>query len=123
MLSSMALKATQSLPQAAGQGNRTAGPDEGVHFATLQQRGTNMTKRKTEITVERHRVLVISKREFSVVTWCGACEGRTRMVTVDEAASRGGINSRTIYRRVETGDVHFIETPEGCLLVCLNSLG
>lgn len=33
-----------------------------------------------------------------------------------------GISSRTIHRLVESGAVHFTETPEGVLLVCLSSL-
>lgn len=33
-----------------------------------------------------------------------------------------GINSRAIHRLVEAGAVHFTETPEGLLLICLSSL-
>jgi hypothetical protein len=29
---------------------------------------------------------------------------------------------RAIYRRVEAGELHFTETPEGQLLICLNSI-
>lgn len=44
------------------------------------------------------------------------------MVKVDEAAILAHVSSRSIYRWVETERVHFAETPEGLLLICLNSL-
>jgi len=33
-----------------------------------------------------------------------------------------GVSPRTIYRRVEAGLVHFAESSEGWLLICLGSL-
>jgi excisionase family DNA binding protein len=45
------------------------------------------------------------------------------MVTPDEAARLAGVTTRTVYRWIEAGKVHFAETPEGLLLVCPNSLG
>ena len=44
------------------------------------------------------------------------------MVTADEAAGLAGVSSRTIYRRVEAESLHFMETNEGRLLICTNSL-
>ncbi len=44
------------------------------------------------------------------------------MLSVDAAAKIADINSRTIYRLVEAGDLHFEETKEGSLLVCSASL-
>lgn len=44
------------------------------------------------------------------------------MLSVEEAARRARSTSRAIYRRVEANQLHFTETPEGALLVCLNSL-
>jgi hypothetical protein len=44
------------------------------------------------------------------------------MFTVEEAAVIGGVSSRTIYRRVEVGGVHFMETPERFLRICRKSL-
>jgi len=39
-----------------------------------------------------------------------------------EAAVLSGVSVRTVYRRVEAGKVHFLETPLGALRVCLHSL-
>ena len=77
---------------------------------------------RTEITVETERVLIIKKRKGSVLTWCPTCAGRVLMVRVDEAATLSRVSARAIYRWVEADKVHFVETPEGWLLICLSSL-
>ena len=77
---------------------------------------------RTEITIETERVLIIRKRKRSVLTWCSTCAQQVPMVKVDEAATIAGVSSRTLYRWVEAEKVHFAETPEGLLLICLSSL-
>jgi len=44
------------------------------------------------------------------------------MLTPDQAATIANVSSRTIYRRVEDGEMHYMETAEGHLLVCANSI-
>jgi excisionase family DNA binding protein len=44
------------------------------------------------------------------------------MVTPDEAAQLCRVSTRTIYRRIETGRLHFTETDRGFSLVCIQSL-
>jgi hypothetical protein len=78
------------------------------------------TRRK--ITVETERLLVISSQPGAGVAWCERCKAETRMLDVPEAVAVSGLSARTIFRRVESGQLHFTETPEGTLLVCLNSL-
>ncbi len=41
---------------------------------------------------------------------------------MQEAAVLAGLSLRTIYALVEGGKVHFTETPDGLLLLCLNCL-
>jgi len=79
-------------------------------------------KRRTEITVETRRRLVVTSRRFVAEAWCRECSERVVMVTVDEAASSAGVSSRTIYRRADTGSLHFAEIADGRLLICFNSL-
>lgn len=78
--------------------------------------------RRAEITVEFNQVVVIKKPEGLVVQWCPMCEERVNMITTEAAAVLSNIDTRTIYRRIETGTIHFAETPEGFALICLNSL-
>ena len=83
--------------------------------------GVRTTKR-TEITIETDRIVVLSRRKVSVASWCRECNRRVSMVTVDEAASIAGVSSRTVYRWIETERIHSIETSERLLLACLHSL-
>ena len=77
---------------------------------------------RTEITIETERILIIRKRKGSILTWCSTCAQQVQMIKVDEAATIARVSSRTIYRWVEAEKVHFAETPEGLLLICLSSL-
>ena len=80
-----------------------------------------MRRRRTEITIETERVLVFS-RPSRLVAWCDGCGAQAEMVTADEAALIAGVSSRTVYRWVEAGRLHFAEPERGALLVCLKSL-
>jgi hypothetical protein len=79
-------------------------------------------KIRTEITIETERVLIIKKSKGSVLASCPMCVQQVPMIKVDEAATMARVSSRTIYRWVESDKVHFAETPEGLLLICLSSL-
>lgn len=79
-------------------------------------------KKRTLITVETDRVVLINGSPLSQLVWCAACAAQVRMVTVDQAAALARTSSRMIYRMVENDQLHFTETPEGRLFICLNSL-
>jgi excisionase family DNA binding protein len=80
------------------------------------------TRKRTEITIETDRIVVLSRRKVSIVSWCRECNQRVQMVTVDEAASITGVTSRTMYRWADAEKLHFTETCEGRLLICRESL-
>jgi hypothetical protein len=81
-----------------------------------------MTKtRRMSITIQTERLLVIN-RSRGLYSLCAACGDEVRMVTIDQAAVLARVTSREIYREVEAGMLHFIETTEGSLLICFNSL-
>lgn len=44
------------------------------------------------------------------------------MLSADEAAVITGVSPRIIYRWIEAGEIHFIETSDSSILICLNSL-
>ena len=81
-----------------------------------------MTTRRIEIVTEVEREIVLTRR-YVWVRFCEACGGETPMVTPEQAAAQAAVTVRTIYRWVEAERVHFIETHEGRLLICLNGLG
>ena len=90
--------------------------------ALRNRKGGMRKRRRTTITVESSEVLVIRKPGGSILAWCPGCVAETVMIRPEAAAVLTGLSTRTIYRRVEAGRVHFAETTEGALLVCLNSL-
>jgi hypothetical protein len=77
-------------------------------------------ERRTEITIETEEYLTV--RRPAIFAWCLKCQDVARMLTMDQAALRAGVSWRTIYRCVEEDRIHYIETAEGLLLICRNSL-
>ncbi|HZM86922.1 MAG TPA: hypothetical protein VFF31_10390 [Blastocatellia bacterium] len=81
-----------------------------------------MTKtRRMRITIQTERLLVMNQGR-SLYSMCSTCGDEVRMVTIDQAATLARLSSLEIYREVEAGVLHFIETAEGSVLVCFNSL-
>jgi hypothetical protein len=78
--------------------------------------------KRTEITIETDRVIVIRGRRPFSRTKCERCNSYVVMVTVDEAATIAGVSSRSIFRWVEGEKLHFSERSNGRLLICLKSI-
>jgi hypothetical protein len=105
---------------------------------------------RTEIVTETDRIILMNGRP-SLTAWCPVCSERSRLVTPEQAAIIAQTDARSIYRLIETAyaeqteraseflptgsraddatrvwietqRLHFFETPEGLLFVCLNSL-
>jgi hypothetical protein len=74
-----------------------------------------------EITIET-RQMIIRHRARPVLDWCPECSSMVQWVAPQEAAALAGVSTRTIYRRVEAGQLHFTETAEQLPLICLDSL-
>jgi len=83
---------------------------------------TRTTKRTTEITIERHRSVVTRRTTKRRLSFCPICERDNEFVTPEAAAASTSVTARTIYRWLEDGRLHFIETPGGELFVCCESL-
>ncbi|HSE98943.1 MAG TPA: hypothetical protein VLD57_11815 [Blastocatellia bacterium] len=77
--------------------------------------------RRTSTTTEVERVIVI-RASGPLPAWCEACSGQTTMIKPEHAATLIGATCRRIYQMVEAGLLHFIEPPDGSLLICRNSL-
>jgi hypothetical protein len=81
------------------------------------------TRSKTEITVETHRIVAIKRGSRYRLAWCEACGELARMVAADEAAILAGVSPRAVYQLLEARKLHFAETPDRVVLICLTSLG
>ena len=73
-------------------------------------------KRKTEVTVQTERYLIVRRRKPAFFVVCTECENT--LVTPEEAALLLGKRTRDIYREIEGGRLHFTELASGELLVC-----
>ena len=78
--------------------------------------------RRTVTTIETHEVLTVRRDAGRPAPPCAACPGEARMLTPEAAACRAGVSQRTVYGWVEDGRIHFAETPDGGLYVCLEPL-
>jgi len=82
-----------------------------------------LKRKRTEIAIEFEEMIQIVARERDVSSaWCAACDRLVTMVTPQQAAAIARVSVRAINRQVEEGGIHFLETPEGALFVCVNSL-
>lgn len=78
--------------------------------------------RSAQDATARPRVVIIRHPGLPGLKKCPHCTESIGLVTPEEAAAVVSVDTRTIYRWVEAGTMHFIETPEGRLLICLNRL-
>lgn len=79
--------------------------------------------RRTERTVEIHEFYAIRTASGSLPALCTDCStGDAIMLAPDHAALLSHVPTRMIYRFVETGSIHYRETPNGSLVVCIRSL-
>ena len=95
----------------------------GLRPSYKPQRGFAMkrTKTKTEIIVATRQQITIRgrSRRDAWCEWCGATVG---MLLPEHAAVLSNTTPREIYRRVENGEVHFVETREGDLFICCRTI-
>jgi hypothetical protein len=79
-------------------------------------------KRRIEILLEVTQLLIIKRSGGTGLAWCESCARNVPMISTERAALLARQSTRTIYRWVEAGRLHFTEKPEGQLLICLASL-
>jgi len=78
--------------------------------------------RRTRTTLEVREVVVIRSSRQRNRGRCENCSGAAALVTVEEAVEMSGISARAIYRLIEAGKVHFVETTNGLTLICAGTL-
>ena len=80
-------------------------------------------KRRTEITVETHKVTIIRQSATALARgWCHACAAEVELANFDQAATLSGLGTRALYQQIELDQLHFQELADGRLFICLNSL-
>ncbi len=82
----------------------------------------NRRTEKTVITVETFQRTTARWRQKLKIAWCERCAAETLMLAPNEAATLLQTTARAIFRLTEAGEIHYLETETGALLVCRDSL-
>jgi hypothetical protein len=77
--------------------------------------------RHIEISVERHEVSTLRSNREGILLHCQKCGTKVVMFPVDTAAALTGSTPRMLYRWMEEEKLHFIESPDGMVLLCAES--
>ena len=79
-------------------------------------------KKTTIVTFESRERMSVRKESPRIFAWCEECGADVWMVTPNEAALMAGTDVRGVFRGVEAGTIHFMESEEGGLMICAKSL-
>lgn len=80
------------------------------------------TIERNELLLEKREVLIIHRRGEAHTPFCAECGNLAILMTLEEATATSGLSMRLLCRLVEAGQLHFIETPKGILLLCSDTL-
>lgn len=78
--------------------------------------------KKLTVTREKRELTVLRRPQVAEKRFCEACQKDVRWLLPEEAMLLAEISLREIFRQVETQKIHFIESADGFLLVCAESL-
>ena len=67
------------------------------------------SRKRTEITVETHEVLIIRKGDSSVRAWCTDCNAEVRMIPLDEAVGLAGVSITGLLQMSTAGEIHWLQ--------------
>lgn len=81
----------------------------------------NPNTKKVSIRRERHETIIV-RRLNRVQMFCTVCESKMDFLTLDEAVNFLQIGTREILTRIETGEIHLTDAPNGQMLVCAKSV-
>ena len=74
-----------------------------------------------ELVFEQHEIWRVKHASNVESMLCPYCAEETPMITAERLASALCESPRNIYRRIDDGSVHFVETTNMHVLVCLAS--
>ena len=77
-------------------------------------------KQKAEIIFEVEETIILRQSRNRLEAFCPQCQALVEMLTPQLAAAVSKTPIRGIFRLIESGRLHFMETDE--IRVCLNSL-
>ena len=78
--------------------------------------------KKLFITKETHEFFLLRRPRERKSHFCRECGEKVRWLKPEEIVCLANISERAIFRLVENGRIHSMETVEGLLLICVESL-
>ena len=83
----------------------------------------NETKTKrTEITIETHSITIIRTKGKTALAFCECCQTNVSVFAPEQIAAILRLPLAEVCRRVETNELHLIESRRGVALICGGSL-
>ena len=77
-------------------------------------------KQRAEIVFEKEETIILRKSSELTESFCPMCKAVVPMATPEAVSLICMVGEREIFRKIEVGEVHFIEGPK--VYVCLRSL-
>ncbi len=71
---------------------------------------------------ETHEYSILTRPRLTEKKFCDCCGADVRWLFPEEAMFLAEVSLRRIFRLVEAREIHFLENPQGFLLVCAESL-
>ncbi|HTG91901.1 MAG TPA: hypothetical protein VL866_04905 [Pyrinomonadaceae bacterium] len=78
-------------------------------------------KQKAEITFEEQETVILRQRDSYLLEFCPLCQVTVRLVTPEIMAALVAVSQREIFRLIEEGQIHFVETNR--IYACLGCYG
>ena len=81
-----------------------------------------MKNPKKFLLSRRRAEFFIFRRRFGFDYFCQQCQTENRFVSLEDAVLISGLTMRQIVRQADAGEIHFLESAGGHLVVCEKSL-
>ena len=81
-----------------------------------------MTNAKKLLVTRRRVEFFVLRRRFGFEQFCDGCGTESRFVALEDAMLFSNLSIREIVRRADAGEIHFLESLGGYLVICEKSL-
>ncbi|HEY0427024.1 MAG TPA: hypothetical protein VGC76_04380 [Pyrinomonadaceae bacterium] len=80
-----------------------------------------MKKTRVEISFEQREIWRVSRADKAETQICPFCLNDAPMISAEDLAALAAASPREIYRQIERGTLHFVETADKQIFVCFAS--
>jgi len=77
--------------------------------------------KQTKITIETDSLLILRSRSLRRA-WCPLCSAESEMIALENVGLVSNLERPALEEWLNSADVHRLESGDGSVLVCLNSL-